>query len=67
MAGLFSKHLATVGDNSHQLLRNVLVQNFLHRQGDDDFVTALEKRFDLLPINLVAADVRRLILSQSIA
>jgi len=31
-----------------QLLRNVLIQNFLHRQGDDDFVAALEERFDLL-------------------
>ena len=47
MAGLFSKHLATVGDNSHQLLRNVLVEDFLHGQGHDAFVAALEKRFDL--------------------
>ena len=32
----------------HQLLGNVLVEDFLHGQGDDDFVAALEKRFDLL-------------------
>jgi len=25
---------------SHQLLRNLLVHNFVHRQGDDDFVAA---------------------------
>ena len=62
MAGLFSKHLATVGDNSHQLLRNVLVEDILHRQDDVDFVAELEERLDLLPMNLVAADVRRLIL-----
>jgi hypothetical protein len=39
----------------------VLVEDFLHGQGDDDFVAALEEGFDLLPMNLVAADVRRLI------
>jgi len=33
---------------SHQLLRNMLVEDFLHGQGDDDFVAALEERFDLL-------------------
>ena len=33
---------------SRQLLRNVLVEDFLHGQGDDDFVAALEERFDLL-------------------
>ena len=27
---------------------NVLVEDFLHGQGDDDFVAALEERFDLL-------------------
>jgi hypothetical protein len=47
---------------SHQLLRNTFVEDFLHGQGDDDFVAALEERFDLQPMNLVAADVRRLIL-----
>jgi len=31
-----------------QLLRNMLVEDFLHRQGDDDFVAALEERFDFL-------------------
>lgn len=35
-------------DNSHQFLRNLLFQDFLHRQGHDDFVAALEERFDLL-------------------
>jgi hypothetical protein len=39
----------------------VLVEDFLHRQSDDDFVAAFEERFDVLPMNLVAADVRRLI------
>jgi len=33
------------GIQSRQLLRNLLVQDFLHRQGDDDFVAALEERF----------------------
>jgi hypothetical protein len=35
------------GDNyvSHQLLRNLLIEDFLHGQGDDDFVAALEKGF----------------------
>ena len=32
---------------SHQLLRDVLVEDFLHGQGHDDFVAALEERFDL--------------------
>src|ERR1019366_1849136 len=32
---------------SHHFLGNVLVEDFLHGQGDDDFVAALEKRFDL--------------------
>ena len=27
----------------HQLLRHLLVENFLHGQGDDDFVAALEE------------------------
>jgi hypothetical protein len=40
--------LRATGSTLHQLLRNVLVQYFLHRQGDDDFVAALEKGFDLL-------------------
>jgi hypothetical protein len=30
----------------HQLFCNVLVEDFLHRQGDDDFVAALEEGFD---------------------
>jgi len=30
------------GVQSHQFLRNVLVEDFLHGQGDDDFVAALE-------------------------
>jgi hypothetical protein len=38
----------------------VIVEDFLHGQGDDDFVAALEERFDLMQLNLVAADVRRL-------
>ena len=29
-------------DGSHQFLRNLLVEDFLHRQGDDDFVAAIE-------------------------
>ena len=29
--------------SSHQLLGNVLVEDFLHGQGDDDFVAALEE------------------------
>jgi len=33
---------------SQQFLRNVLVEDFLHGQGHDDFVAALEERFDLL-------------------
>src|ERR1017187_2218220 len=36
------------GVTLHQFLRNVLVEDFLHGQGDDDFVAALEERFDLL-------------------
>jgi|ERR1035437_2395947 hypothetical protein len=51
------------GVTLHQLLRYVFVEDFLHGQGDDDFVAALEERFDLLPMNLVAADVRKLILN----
>src|ERR1035441_8438191 len=35
------------GVTLHQFLRNVLVEDFLHGQGDDDFVAALEERFDL--------------------
>jgi hypothetical protein len=31
----------------HQLLRDVLVEDFLHGQGDDDFVAALEERINL--------------------
>jgi hypothetical protein len=31
---------------SRQFLRNVLVEDFLHGQGDDDFVAALEERFN---------------------
>src|SRR5664280_801395 len=31
-----------------QFLGNMLVEDFLHGQGDDDFVAALEERFDLL-------------------
>jgi len=33
---------------SRQLPRNLLAEDFLHGQGDDDFVAALEERFDLL-------------------
>ena len=33
---------------SNQFVRNVLVEDFLHGQGDDDFVAALEEGFDLL-------------------
>jgi hypothetical protein len=33
----------------HQLLRDMPVEDFLHGQGDDDFVAALEERFDFLP------------------
>src|ERR1035437_4140938 len=36
------------GVTLHQLLRYVFVEDFLHGQGDDDFVAALEERFDLL-------------------
>jgi len=32
---------------SHQFLRNLLVEDFLHGQGDDDFVAALEERIYL--------------------
>lgn len=32
----------------HQFLRNMLVEDFLRGQGDDDFVAALEERFDFL-------------------
>ena len=35
--------LRTLYSKSRQLLRNVLVEDFLHRQGDDDFVAALEE------------------------
>jgi hypothetical protein len=35
------------GVSSRQLLRNMLVEDFLYGQGDDDFVGALEERFDL--------------------
>jgi len=31
-----------------QFLRNMFVEDFLHGQGDDDFVAALEERLDLL-------------------
>ena len=40
-----------------QLLRNVLVEDFLHGQGHDAFVAALEKRFDLWQNYSLAADV----------
>src|ERR1035438_3104307 len=33
---------------SHQFLRNVLVEDFLHGQGDDEFVTTFEEGFNLL-------------------
>jgi hypothetical protein len=33
---------------SHQLLGDVLVEDFLHGQGDDDFVAAFEELFDVL-------------------
>ena len=33
--------------DDHQFLRDVLVEDFLHGQGDDDFMAALEERFDL--------------------
>ena len=35
----------------HQLLRNLLVQHFLHRQGDDDFVAAFEVKKDSVSCN----------------
>ena len=34
------------GEKSRQLLRNVLVEDFLHGQGHDDFVAALEEGFN---------------------
>ncbi len=37
---IFNRH-------SHQLLRNLFVQDFLHRQGDDDFAGTLEEGVDL--------------------
>src|ERR1017187_7575125 len=36
------------GVTLHQFLRDVLVKDILHGQGNDDFVAALEKGFDLL-------------------
>jgi hypothetical protein len=33
---------------SHQFLRHLPVEDFLHGQGDDDFGAALEERFDFL-------------------
>ena len=47
MAGLSKPSVFRIEQtrNSRQVLRNVLVEDFLHRQGHDDFVAALEEQF----------------------